>query len=239
MSEKNLSNEERIRYARTMAVDGIGEEGQKKLLASSVFVLGSGALGSVAAAYLAGAGVGRITVADFDTVDISNLQRQILYREEDAGIPKAELLAGRLRGINSSIEVTAVGGLIGENAARRLFAAHDFIIDASDNPDTKYMTDRLCAEVGRPYSLAGVLGFRAQIMTCIPGRARYSDLFPVSAGSGYTPCSIGGVVGPLPGIVGSIQALEAIKYFTGAGELLTDRLLVVDTATMSFTTLDY
>ena len=229
-----LSKEQRVRYSRNIMVDDVGAEGQKRLLASSVFVLGCGALGSIAAAYLAGAGVGRITVADFDTVDISNLQRQLTFSECDAGTDKAGALAQRLREINSGIEVTAVSGLVNADKARELFSGNDFIIDASDNPDTKYMIDTVCGELSLPYTIAGVLAMRGQVMTHVPGTAAYSDFFPESAGSAYTPCSIGGVLGPLPGIVGSIQALEAIKYLTGAGRLLTDRLLMLDGATMKF-----
>lgn len=231
---KELTKEQKVRYARNISVKGIGVGGQQRLLESSVFVLGCGALGSVVTSYLAGAGVGRIVIADYDTIDISNLQRQIQYREHDAGNPKATVLAERLRAINSDIEIEAVEALITPALAKELFADNDFIVDASDNPDTKYLIDHVCEELGLPYCIAGVLGFNGQIMTHVPGTARYSDFFPESAGVGFTPCSIGGVLGPVAGIVGSIQALEAIKYITGADGLLVNRLLMVDGADMSF-----
>lgn len=231
---KELTKEQKIRYARNISVSGIGVEGQQRLLQSSVFVLGCGALGSVVSSYLAGAGIGRIVIADYDTIDISNLQRQIQYREHDAGKPKATILAERLRAINSDIEIETVETLITPARAGDLFADNDFIVDASDNPDTKYLIDQVCDELDLPYCMAGVLGFNGQIMTHVPGTARYSDFFPESAGAGFTPCSIGGVLGPVAGIIGSIQALEAIKYITGADRLLTNRLLIVDGADMSF-----
>ncbi|MCM1293423.1 MAG: HesA/MoeB/ThiF family protein [Bacteroides sp.] len=232
-----LSKEQRIRYARNISVAPIGAEGQRRLLESSVFVLGAGALGSVVASYLVGAGVGRVIIADYDTIDISNLQRQIQYTEADAGRSKVLTLADRLRGLNSDVDVVAIEELVTPARAEALFAGNDFIIDASDNPDTKYMVDRVCHRLGLPYCIAGVLAMRGQVMTHVPGSTRYSDLFPESAGSGYTPCRIGGIIGPMAGMAGSIQALEAIKYLTGAGQLLTDRLLIIDGENMTFTTL--
>lgn len=232
-----LSADQRRRYARNISVESIGADGQLRLLNSSVFVLGCGALGSVAATYLAGAGVGRIVIADFDTIDMSNLQRQTHYGESDAGQPKVAVLAKRLREINSEITVVEVNALVNRDEARRLFADCDFIVDASDNPDTKYMIDSVCAEIGKPYAIGGVLGMNGQVMTHVEGSARYSDFFAESAGAGYTPCSIGGVIGPVAGVVGSLEALEAIKYLAGCDGLLTDRLLIIDGASLQMTTL--
>lgn len=225
---------DRQRYSRNISVEGFGEEGQRRLLESSVLVLGCGALGSVVAAYLAGAGIGHLTLVDFDTIDITNLQRQILYTEQEAGAYKATTLADRLTRLNSSIKIDAIREFVTPAKARELFKGHDFIVDASDNPDTKYMIDDACNELGLPYTIAGVLGMNGQIMTHVPGSARYCDFFPESAGAGYTPCSIGGILGPLPGIIGSIQALEAIKYLSHTGTLLTDRILIVDGRDLHF-----
>lgn len=225
---------DRQRYSRNISVEGFGEEGQRRLLESSVLVLGCGALGSVVAAYLAGAGIGHLTLVDFDTIDITNLQRQILYTEPEAGAYKATTLADRLTRLNSSIKIDAIREFVTPAKARELFKGHDFIVDASDNPDTKYMIDDACHELGLPYTIAGVLGMNGQIMTHVPGSARYCDFFPESAGAGYTPCSIGGILGPLPGIIGSIQALEAIKYLSHTGTLLTDRILIVDGRDLHF-----
>lgn len=234
MISDQLSADQRRRYARNISVDSIGVEGQSRLLRARVFVLGCGALGSVVATYLAGAGVGRIILADFDTIDISNLQRQTHYCESEAGLSKVAVLARKLRELNSTIEVDEVEKLITPDRARLLFADCDFIVDASDNPDTKYMVDSVCAELRKPYSVAGVLGLRGQVMTHVEGTARYCDFFPESAGAGYTPCSVGGIVGPVAGVIASVQALEAIKYIAGAGSLLTDSLLTFDGATMQF-----
>lgn len=224
--DSELTVEQRRRYARNISVSEIGEEGQMRLLRSGVFILGCGALGSVVASYLAGAGVGRIVLADFDTIDISNLQRQIQYGESQAGQSKAAVLAHRLSEINSSVKVETVERLITPRLANDLFADCDFIIDASDNPDTKLMVDSVCAELHKPYSIAGVLGLNGQVMTHIVGSARYSDFFSPTSADGFTPCSIGGIVGPVAGMIASVQALEAIKYLTGAGTLLINRLLV-------------
>lgn len=232
-----LSPEQRLRYARNISVPEIGIEGQQRLLASTVFVLGCGALGSVVATYLAGAGVGHLIIADFDTIDISNLQRQTHYDESQAGLSKADTLADRLRRLNSTVKVEAVNKLITPTLARQIFPQCDFIVDASDNPDTKYMIDAICCELSKPYSIAGVLGLNGQVMTHTPGTARYADFFPESAGSAFTPCSIGGIIGPVAGIIASIQALETIKYLTDTGSLLTDRLLLLDASTLRFTTL--
>lgn len=221
-----LTEEQRRRYARNMSVPEIGEEGQARLLGSSVFILGCGALGSIVASYLVGAGVGRIILADYDTIDITNLQRQIQYSESDAGQSKVKKLSCRLSELNSHVKIESVEKLITSRLAKELFAECDFIIDASDNPDTKYMVDSVCAELHKPYSIAGVLGLNGQVMTHIVGSARYSDFFSPTSADGFTPCSIGGIVGPVAGMIASVQALEAIKYLTGAGTLLINRLLV-------------
>lgn len=229
-----LSQNQRLRYSRNIAVEEIGAAGQQRLLASTVVVLGCGALGNVAASYLAGAGVGHLRIADFDTIDISNLQRQIAYGESDAGKSKVMTLLRRLSDLNSEIEIDAIEEFVTPSTIDRLIEGADFVVDASDNPDTKYMIEEACCRHSIPYNISGVLAMRGQTMTHLPGTARYSDFFPESAGAGFTPCSIGGVLGPLPGIVASIQALEAIKYITGSGSLLTDTLLLIDGRDLSF-----
>lgn len=238
-SPQDLSPEQRRRYARNISVPDVGTRGQQALLRSSVFVLGCGALGSVVASYLAGAGVGRIVLCDYDTVDLSNLQRQTHYAEAEAGQPKSAVLAAALRRLNSSVVIDYLNEFVTPARARQLFAGHDFIIDASDNPDTKYMVDDACSALGLPYCIAGVLGFDGQVITHIPGSARYIDFFPESAGAGYTPCSVGGILGPVAGLLASIQALEAIKFLTDTGQLLTDRLLIVDGRSLQFTQLSF
>lgn len=237
---REITDEERRRYSRHILLPGFGKEGQERVASSSVFVLGAGALGSIAAMYLAGAGAGRITVADFDTVDVSNLHRQIPFREEDLGEYKAGTLARRMRALNSSVEVVAVNEFVNRRKALELAASADFIVEGSDNPDTKYMIDSVARELDKPYVVAGVSGMRGQIMTHVPGSAFYSDIFPESAEEGgYTPCSAGGVLGPLPGIMGAMEAAEAVKYLAGTGTLLTDRLVVIDLAKGEFLSLPF
>lgn len=233
-----MSNEQRVRYARNISVSGVGSRGQSRLLDARVCIIGCGALGGVAASYLAGAGTGHITLVDYDTIDISNLQRQITYSDSQAGESKALTLAHRLGELNPEVNVRPLQVMFTQHNGAEIVGGHDFVIDASDNPDTKYLTDKVCHSLQIPYSMAGVLAMQAQIMTWVPGSARYSDIFPRSAGAGFTPCSIGGVLGPLAGMAACIQALEAIKYITGAGRLLTDRLMVADCRTMTFTMLE-
>lgn len=228
-SHNNLS-----RYARNISVECIGEKGQKKLLESKVLIVGCGALGSVTAMYLAGAGVGNITIADFDTIDISNLQRQVFYRESDCGKSKARTLAKQMKELNSEIEVETLEVLINETMARHIFNNFDFIIDATDNPASKFIVDRVCEELSMPCCIGGVSGFNGQVSTMLPGSIRYRTLFDNDIDSGVLPCSLNGVVGPSAGIVASIQASEAIKHLTGCGETLMNKLLVFDLLTSSF-----
>lgn len=228
------------RYIRNIQLPEIGEAGQRRLLASSVLVLGAGALGTVASMYLAASGVGRIKVVDFDNIDITNLQRQLSYSEADLGKSKVITLTERLRAINSEIKVQAVNQFVKPDDLANLMQDSDLVLECSDNPDTKYAVTSAAEAQEIPYVLGGVAQWRGQVMDWAPGHARYSDFFPVGADSnGYTPCSIGGVFGPAPGIVASIQAAEAIKLLTGAGVPLLDRLLLIDTLKMTFRTISY
>lgn len=212
----------------------IGPEGLSLLQGSRIMVIGCGALGSMCAMYLAASGTGNITIADFDTIDISNLQRQLFFTESQLGKSKASALAERMRSINSEIRVEVIPKMINRQEALGRFSEHDVIIDGSDNPATKLMTDSVCAEIGKPCVIAGVRGFECQVMTYVPGSVRYSDVFGDSvACSGMTPCSVGGVLGPAAGVAASIQASEAIKLVTGAGTSLTDRLFVLNLLDMS------
>ena len=230
-----LTENDKSRYIRSIKLDEIGEKGQLRIMESSVAVIGCGALGSVVSMYLAGAGVGEIVIADFDKVDISNLQRQISFGECDEGANKAGALKRRLQGINSSCAITAIQERVTPEMALDLFRNVDFVIEATDNPESTYMIADTCCELGKPCCIAGVKEFRAMITTCLPGHSSYRDIFPVSADlARYS----GGVLGPLPGVVGSLQAAEAIKYITGAGRLLADRLLLIDLLDMNFTLLD-
>lgn len=203
-------------------------------------VVGAGALGCIAAMYLAAAGVGRIAVADFDTVGISNLQRQLSYTEADLGKPKAATLAGKLRAINSTIEVEIIPAMLTRANIRSYMERYDVAVEGSDNPATKYLVADTARELGLPCVIGGVRGFVGQVTTQLAEGPSYRDLFPdIPDPCGLTPCSTLGVLGPVPGVVASLQATEVIKLITGAGLPLTGRLLQIDTLTMTSVTLPY
>ena len=216
-------------------LSGIGAEGQQKLLDSSVLIVGCGALGSVASLYLAGSGIGRIGLVDFDTVDVSNLQRQLSFTTADVSTKKSVTLGDKLRAINPDIHVEIYDEFLTPRRAKELIAQYDVIVEGSDNPDTKYMVSDACVALGKPYVMGGISGYGGQVTSYSPGHAAYRDIFPEAAApDGFTPCALGGVLGPLPGIVGSIQASEVIKIVTGIGEPLFNRLLLVDAESMQF-----
>lgn len=224
------------RYARITTLPDIGSGGVEKLNGSKVGIIGCGALGSLCAMYLAAGGVGHIVIADFDTIDISNLQRQLFFTENDLGKSKAGVLAGRIHDINSDTQVTVMEMLVREESAIQVYKDCDVIIDGSDNPSTKLMTDRISKKLSIPAVIAGVRGFECQIMTCLPESIRYSDVFgAVESCSSFIPCSEGGVLGPAAGVAASIQAAEAIKLVSGAGKPLVNSVLCLNLLDMSVT----
>lgn len=220
-------------------MEGIGKEGQERLMKGSAMVIGCGALGSLAGMYLAGAGVGRIGIADFDTVDISNLQRQLFFSETESGKKKCLLLAERMRALNSDITVEEHHLFMTPKSGREIMREYDFIIDATDNPASKYMTDMICQELGKPCCIGGVEGFRGQLITILPGDERYRDIFSdLPEDPGLTPCSIAGVLGPSAGVVASLEAMEAIKYLSGCGILCRNRIFDIDLRDFRFSVLE-
>lgn len=239
-SDMKLTSEQKRRYSRNILLEEIGEEGQKRLLSTRILVVGSGALGSVAALYLSGSGVGTIGIADFDTIDVSNLQRQVAFSESDTGLKKVLATAERMRGINSGITVIPIDALLTPRNIEETVADYDIVVEGSDNPETKYMVAHACERLGKRYCLAGVAQFGAQIMSWQPGSPRYEDLFPEAAAEGsFMPCSIGGVCGPLTGMIGSAQAVEALKMALAIGTPLYGRLLVVNALDMKFNVVDF
>lgn len=223
-----------MRYSRLEGLDGIGDEGMVALRNGSVLVVGCGALGSMCAMYLAASGVGRIGIADFDTIDISNLQRQLFFDETTLGKPKCKVLGERMRTLNSDVTVEEYPMLVKDDSARNLFARYDFIVDGSDNPATKHMTARICEEAGIPYCIGGVREFSGQVMSWASGHKGYAEIFGETPScQGFTPCSIAGVLGPAAGTVASVQASEAIKHLTTCGRMLYDRLFVFDLSAFS------
>lgn len=224
-----MTPDQRRRYSRNIMLPEIGKEGQRRLLDAHVLVIGAGALGSISAMYLAGSGVGRITVADFDTIDISNLQRQLSFTTAQCGRKKAEALRERIAEINPDIEVTAIDSMITSRQIDELTRGADLVLEGSDNPATKYIVSDSCTRCGTPYVLGGVAQWQGQVMSWRQGYPCYREIFPEAAeDGGFTPCSIGGVLGPLPGIIGSWQAAEAIKILTGSGSPLYGRMALVD-----------
>ena len=234
---QELNAEQRRRYSRTTMLPEIGPEGQRRLLGATVTLVGAGALGSVCAMYLAASGVGRLRLIDFDTIDVSNLQRQLSFATADCGLRKAEVCAGRIRAINPEVEVETVGAMLTRGNASEVIEGSDLVMEGSDNPSTKYLVTDTAVALGVPYVLGGVAQWQGQVHSWAPGHRSYRDIFPESAcEGGYLPCSVGGVLGPLPGVVGSVMACEAIKIVAGAGAPLFDRLLTIDALTMSMAT---
>lgn len=217
------------RYSRLASLPEIGPEGVAKLQEARVAVIGCGALGSLCAMYLAASGVGNINIADFDTVDLSNLQRQLFFTEADLGKPKVLVLRDRMLALNSGVSVNVTQEMVRPANAGDFLAGCDVVVDGSDNPATKLMTDRLAAEYGIPCVIAGVRGFDLQVITCLPGGTRYADIFgDAPACDGFIPCSIAGVLGPTAGIAASLQAAETVKLITGAGNTLSGKLLTIN-----------
>lgn len=234
-----LDKEQMVRYSRTIMLEEIGTEGQRRLLDGSVFIVGAGALGSICAMYLAASGIGRIGIIDFDTVGLSNLQRQLSYTESDLGQPKTDVLKRRLHEINSGITVEAYNRMLTCENAAELFAGYDVVVEGSDNPSTKYLVTDTAHRLGKPCVAGGVREFVGQVMTFPPYCATtYRDLFPdAPCESGFTPCSAGGVLGPLPGVVASMQAAEVIKLLTGINTGI-GHLLQIDLHTLTTTRLE-
>lgn len=235
-----LTEGQRERYSRHLMLKEIGDAGQEKLLESKVLVIGAGGLGSPAIMYLAAGGVGTIGIADGDEVDLSNMQRQIIHRNEAIGSSKVESAAMRVREINPDVKINLYPERIQEENIGRIIESYDFILDCVDNFAAKFLINDACVSAGKPFCHAGIQGFYGEVLTYVPGEGPcYRCIFeevPEDEDTGHYPT--GSVIGSVPGIVGSIQALEAQKYLTGAGELLTGRILTFDGLAMKFRTVD-
>jgi len=229
-----LSKGELERYDRQIRIPGFGRAGQEKLKRARVVIAGGGGLGSPAALYLAAAGVGRIRIVDHGRVELSNLNRQVLYWAEDIGRSKVDSAAGKLSRLNPEITIEAVDETItGANAAR-LVSGFDLIVDAMDNLPARYLLNQAAIEANIPFFHGAVYGFEGRVMTVIPGRTACLECV-------YHGATLAGekfpVVGVAPAVVGCIQAAEVIKYIVGVGELLTDRLLIYDGLSLKFSEL--
>jgi adenylyltransferase/sulfurtransferase len=239
MTAPAFTEEQVRRYARHIILPGIGGEGQRKLLDAKVLCVGAGGLGSPVAMYLAAAGVGTLGVLDFDTVDESNLQRQIIHSTADLGRPKVESATDRLRAINPTIEVVPYDTILTSQNALEIIEPWDVVVDGTDNFPVRYLVNDATQFLGKPLVYGSIYQWDGQITVFMPGQDApcYRCLFPQPPPPGTVPsCAEGGVFGVLPGIVGCIQATEAVKLITGKGDPLIGRLLIFDALQMDFQT---
>lgn len=222
-----------MRYDRQILLPEIGEEGQEKLKAAKVLIVGVGGLGSPIALYLAGAGVGTIGLVDDDVVSISNLQRQVLYSEEELGDFKAVCAAMRLTALNSEIKINSCPGRLSKENAQELINAYDIIVDGCDNFATRYLINDSCMALGKPYVYGAISGFEGQVSVFNYGDnpKNYRDLYPDEEEMLRLPPPSKGVMGVTPAITGSVQATEVLKIICGFGEVLAGKLWTIDLRT--------
>jgi molybdopterin/thiamine biosynthesis adenylyltransferase/rhodanese-related sulfurtransferase len=232
----SLTNEEILRYSRHLIMPEVGMEGQLKLKNSKVLLIGTGGLGAPLGLYLAAAGVGRLGLVDFDVVDFTNLQRQIAFGTTDVGKSKAQAAKARLSDLNPDIQIEAFETQLTSANALELFKDFDIIVDGTDNFPTRYLVNDACILLGKPNVYGSIFRFEGQITVFgMPDGPCYRCLYPEPPPPGLVPsCAEGGVLGVLPGIVGSIQAMETIKLILGSGDSLVGRLLLFDALGMKF-----
>lgn len=235
----DLSREEILRYSRHLLIPEVGLDGQRKLKASSALVVGTGGLGSPVALYLAAAGVGRIGLVDFDVVDASNLQRQVIHATSGIGELKVDSARRRLLDLNPDIEVVGYNEAFTSENALQIARDYDVVIDGTDNFPTRYLINDVCVMLGKPSIYGAIYRFEGQASVfCMPGQPCYRCLFPEPPPPGMVPsCAEGGVLGVLPGTIGTIQATEALKVLLGIGTPLAGQLLLYDALNMTFDTM--
>lgn len=231
----DFTEEELNRYSRHILLKDVGVEGQEKIRQGKVLIIGAGGLGAPVALYLAAAGVGTIGIVDGDVVDLSNLQRQVIHFTPDVGTPKVESAKQKMLAINPNVKVNTYKEFLMADNALDLIADYDFIVDGTDNFPVKFLINDACVMAGKPFSHGGILRFEGQTFTHLPGTACYRCLFKTPPPANAVPtCSQAGVLGAIAGMLGTIQAAETLKYLTGVGELLTNRLLTFNAKTMDF-----
>ena len=235
----DLTPEQYIRYSRHLILPEIGEEGQKKLLQAKVLIIGAGGLGSPLGLYLAAAGVGTIGLVDFDVVDLSNLQRQILHTNDEIGKPKLDSAEKRIKGMNPDTRVMKYPTKISSDNALEIIRNYDVVIDGTDNFPTRYLVNDACILLNKPNIYGSIFRFEGQATVFQPKEGPcYRCLYPEPPPPGMVPsCAEGGVLGILPGVIGVIQATEAVKLIIGKGEPLIGRLLLYNALDMTFRTL--
>jgi molybdopterin/thiamine biosynthesis adenylyltransferase/rhodanese-related sulfurtransferase len=237
IQQTSLTNEEVARYSRHLIMPEVTITGQKKLKASSVLLIGSGGLGSPLALYLAAAGIGRLGLVDFDTVDHSNLQRQILHGTKDVGRPKIQSAADRIRDVNPNVKLDLHETKFTSENAMQIAKDYDLIIDGTDNFPTRYLANDVSVLLKKPNVYGSIFRFEGQASVFAPslGGPCYRCLYPEPPPPGLVPsCAEGGVLGVLPGVIGVIQAIEAVKLILGEGQSLIGRLLLFDALSMKF-----
>ena len=238
-NQQVLSGPELSRYSRHLIMPEVGLDGQGKFKDSSVLIVGAGGLGTPSATYLAAAGIGRIGIVDFDVVEASNLHRQVLFAEEDLGRSKAEVIKERLRKVNPHVQVDVHQVRLDSSNALQILADYDIVVDGTDNFPTRYLINDACVLLRKPNVYASVFRFDGQASIFLPGEGPcYRCLYPEPPPPGLVPsCAEGGVLGVLPGIMGSIQAVQVINLILGKGKPLVGRLLLFDAANAKFTEL--
>ena len=230
-----LSPEQVARYSRHIIMPDVGSAGQRKLLGSKVLIVGAGGLGSPVAMYLALAGVGTLGIVDFDIVELSNLQRQILHQNKDVGVRKVVSARETLEAYNPDVNVVIHEEPINSTNAMDIIPNYDIIVNGADNFPTRYLVNDASYLAGKPLVDGSILLFDGQASTYIPGQGCYRCVFPEPPPPGEVPsCSEAGVLGALPGIIGTIQATEVIKLILGKGEPLAGRMLLLDALAMDF-----
>ena len=229
-------NEEQIRrYSRHIILPEVGGKGQRKLLNSSILLVGAGGLGSPAALYLAAAGIGRLGIIDGDVVDMSNLQRQILHHVDDVGRPKVQSAVKSIAQINPDVKVEPFQTVLSSDNAKEIISQYDLVVNGCDNFPTRYLVNDCCVLLKKPLVDGSIFKFEGQVTVFVPGQGCYRCLYPAPPPPGLVPsCQEAGVLGVLCGIIGSLQAIEAIKLLLGIGDSLAGRLLFVDSLGMEF-----
>lgn len=230
-----FTDEQFTRYSRHILLKEIGATGQQKLLGAKVLIIGAGGLGSPAAMYLAAAGVGTIGIADADAVELSNLQRQILHATDDVGKAKVQSAKESMEAMNPDVTVRPYPLFVNSDNIMELIQEYDFILDSTDNFASKFLINDACVMAKKPFSHAGIMRFQGQLMTYVPGKgACYRCVFQSPPPENAFPTCKQGVLGVMCGVIGSLQAMEAIKYLLGIGDLLTGYLLTYDALKMEF-----
>lgn len=230
-----LTEEEMNRYSRHILLQDVGLEGQKKIKDGKVLVVGAGGLGSPVALYLAAAGVGTIGLIDGDVVDRTNLQRQVIHTTANIGKPKVDSAKEKMLALNPNVEVVTYYQLLTADNAAAIFKDYDFVVDATDNFTVKFLINDVCVKMGKPFSHGSIQQFEGQTLTYVPDSACYRCLYKEPPAEGTVKSSSQyGLFGAIAGMLGTIQAAEVLKYLTGVGELLTDKLLMFDAKSMTF-----